>query len=1234
MKRFLLAVLFCLGAFVANAQSNIVWHNTNPTMEYEAGELNCYNIVITNTGPTAAQVHVYNPIPAGIIDANFPSLVKFYWTATNGFSGNNQQLDNTINIGVNQTVIYTVCIRIRGDYTAALPAPTVTYKPKADIVVVNTNNQSYYTPGETSTYTVTVTNNGPEAANVNVQNAIPAGVTNFSWTGSNGSGQTNFGLYDQILNMAVGQTVTYTITLTVPATQTGNLVSTTQIVGVNDPAPACPQCVDTDVAPNGADVIVTNTNNQLVYTPGGTATYTVTVTNAGPNAATGVHVTSAIPAGVTTYSWTGSNGTSGTTALDDTIASLADGQTVTYTITLDVPAAQTAAFAVVAQATATTTDPAPGCPQCTDTDYAATSADLVVSQTLNSGTTFTPGATAIYTITLTNNGPTAAQNVVMTSVLPAGITASQVTWTGNNGSSGTGAINNTIPLLLNGQAVTYTLVVDVPANYPAGQNLDNQLSVTSTTTDPDTTCASCLLSATPDPKANIVTYKTNNQATYLAGEQVTYTISVTNAGPSDATNVQVSDPAPYYTSSNTWSGNGSGGAGSLNNTIPVLAAGQTVQYTVNLFVPADFPEFIGNLINTVTVTSPDVTDPVPACPYCTDTDTPRGKFITASNNIYTVDELVKDILIDAECVGITNITSSTGTNYGQQNGIAYFHRENSTFPIKSGVVLTSGNAVGIGAVQGVQGPNIKTSTLGNAPGWPGDNQLETILGGGDSSFDATWIKFNFKPLTATFRFNYLFASEEYDGSAFACNYSDIFAFILTDLNTGAVSNLAVVPNTNTPVKVTTVHPIIPGSCPAINEAYFGQWNNSPAAAAASPINFNGQTKVLTAVGNVDPTHEYSIKLVIANEQDHILNSAVFLEAGSFDIGQPELPGDLTMQTGQARCYEQPYTLSVNTQGISYNITWQHNGQPFLDDQGNAVTTASIQVTEPGTYTVYASSVQDPTCSLTDEIVIEFLPQIPAGNASDLIQCENSSGIYTFDLTQNNAAVSNGLNPGDFPLTIHTSENDATYGFSALSQSQAQNFQGTNGQMIYMRVEDLAFGCYVIRPFKLIISPVPVANQPQPIELCDAGNDNTEAFDLTSRNPQVLGSQDPALYTITFHTSQAAADSNNIDITTPTAYDAASATTVYVRVTSTGNTSCYDVTPLDLILHPTPEIIVPADGFACQADGYVLPVLAVGNYFTQPGGAGTQLNAGDVITTSQTIHIYAQTGTTPNCTDQE
>src|SRR5690606_1061493 len=70
------------------------------------------------------------------------------------------------------------------------------------------------------------------------------------------------------------------------------------------------------------------------------------------------------------------------------------------------------------------------------------------------------------------------------------------------------------------------------------------------------------------------------------------------------------------------------------------------------------------------------------------------------------------------------------------------------------------------------------------------------------------------------------------------------------------------------------------------------------------------------------------------------------------------------------------------------------------------------------------------------------------------------------------------------------------------------------------------------------------------------------------------------------------------------------------------------TPVELTIIDSPIVDAPADVTAC--DSYTLPVLTNGNYFTGSGGTGTPLFAGDLITTTQTIYVFAQTGTVPNC----
>ncbi|OYQ43368.1 hypothetical protein CHU92_03480, partial [Flavobacterium cyanobacteriorum] len=1244
--------------YLVNTGADIVVVNTNNQAAYAPGAVT-YTVTVTNNGPETAQnVVVTNPIPSGI--------TAFSWTGSNGSSGTNTALNNTIpTLAVGQTITYTINLTVPTGYSAlfltstASAVSSTTFDPDsscpqctdqdyrasstADVVVTNTDGQVFYTNGQPNVYTVTVTNNGPNfATNIQVRNPVPAGIpaSAMTWTGSNSSSGTGE-LVNNINSLAVGQTITYTVTIQVPVTFTGNLVNEVIATSYADPNPACTQCIDIDINDDPeANIVVTNTNGQDIFTPGGSSVYTLTVTNNGPAVAQNVVVSNPIPAGITSFTWSGSNGSSGTnTSLTDNIASLAAGQTITYTINLAVPAGYSATSVVsAASVTSTTLDPVPACPACTDIDYNQPSANIVVTQTLNSGTQFTPGNTAIYTVVITNEGPANAQNVNVQDVLPAGIAASSVTWSSSDGSAGTGALADIIPTLADGESVTYYIYVPVPSGYSPSQNLVHQINITSPTPDPDVSCPGCTNTATPNLKADLNIIKDNGQTTYVLGEPVMYTITVTNAGPSDAYNVLVTDPISLNVQNMTWYGNGAGGPGSMSNTINVLPAGQSVQYIVRFDVPETHP--FDNLINTVTVTS-NTPDPNPACPRCTDIDTPRGRFVTAAQNLYTNRELVEDVLIGAGCL-VSNISWSTGPT-ADKNGIAYFHRNNSDFPVKEGVVLVCGSAV---TPVGIAGPNpgAPGGVMSNNPGWAGDPDLIPFLQPDENiTNDATSIQFTFTPLKDEISFNFLMASEEYSYNNFECNFSDVFAFILTDLTAAsAPQNIALVPGTNTPVRVTSVHTATPGCAAAANPQWFGQYNwlppGSPATipkvnANVAPINFNGHTAKMEARADVVPGHQYRLKLVIANEGDNQLNSAIFLENG-FDLGQARLPEDLSFANGTALCAGTVYDLSVQSQGVSYTFEWLRNGQPLLNNANQPITTPTIQITEPGRYTVIATTTATPVCEFRDDIIIDYTPPIGIQDPSGYQICANTSNSYTFDLTQKTNEILNGLDPFVYPLAYYATLADAEASFPALSDSEAANYTVTGPGTVYVRVDDITNGCYIIRPITIGIIDcnlqLPV---PQPIHICEAAPyDDFEVFNLTIRNNAILGTLNPAEYTVTFHATQADAAGGINAVPSPVAYNSSDAT-VYVRVQNNSNPLIFGTTSLQLIVSPQPDIQQINDVEACGS--YTLPPLVSGNYFTGPSGTGVPRFPNDVITASQTMYVYDIQGTAPyTCADEE
>src|SRR5690606_27962319 len=132
--------------------------------------------------------------------------------------------------------------------------------------------------------------------------------------------------------------------------------------------------------------------------------------------------------------------------------------------------------------------------------------------------------------------------------------------------------------------------------------------------------------------------------------------------------------------------------------------------------------------------------------------------IFASITDYTVTELVTDVLINSNCAQVSNITWSTGSNFGSVNGTGYLEENNSGFPFEYVLVLSTG------AATSVPGPNSTALGDGNMTTWLGDTQLTTYLNaiiGTNTYYNATILEFDFVPLIDHISFDFMFASEEY-----------------------------------------------------------------------------------------------------------------------------------------------------------------------------------------------------------------------------------------------------------------------------------------------------------------------------------------------------------------------------------------------------------------------------------------------------------------------------------------
>ena len=542
----------------------------------------------------------------------------------------------------------------RSDNSSTTPA--ITPAAIADIVTVKKlkdPSQTTFVPGQDVVYVITVTNNGPsDAKNVKVTDIAPAGTIISAWTATvttgtvtlpNTSGTGN--LNETITSIPNGAVVTYQVTVAVPASftatisNTANVTATTQDNDQTDNSSTTPA-----ISPAAIADIVTvkqlKDPSQTTFVPGQDVVYVITVTNNGPSDARNVNIKDNAPAGTTISSWTAAvtagtvtlPNTSGAGNLNETIATFPDGAVVTYEVTVKTPASFSGNLSNTALVTSGTTDPTPGNNNNTSASTTpAPKADVAVAKQLkNAGqTTFSPGTAVVYTITVTNNGPSDAKNVNIKDNAPAGTTISAWTATVNKGAvtlphtNGTDNLNETIVTLPDGATVTYEVTVMTPADFTG--TLSNSATIQSSTTDATPgNNTSTTPGINPAPNADIVTVKrlkNATQTTFVAGKEVAYVITVTNNGPGDAANVNIKDIAPTGTSISSWTAtvtNGTvtlphtSGTGDLDETIAVLPDAAVVTYEVVVLTPEGFT---GNLVNVAAVTS-ETPDPVPACPAC------------------------------------------------------------------------------------------------------------------------------------------------------------------------------------------------------------------------------------------------------------------------------------------------------------------------------------------------------------------------------------------------------------------------------------------------------------------------------------------------------------------------------------------------------------------------------------------------------------------------------------------
>ena len=439
----------------------------------------------------------------------------------------------------------------------------------ADLAVTKIASPNPAIHGQLLTYSILVQNLGPDpAVDGQITDMLPALLLGQEFSLDNGaSWQPWTGSY-ALGTIANGRQIQVLIRGTVSMDAEG-LVENTATVSSSTPDPDPGNNSDTVRIPVdvSADLAVVKTGLPVAVRAGEPLVYTMIVTNAGPSAAQDVELADQTPGallgpelsmdgGITWVPWSSPY----------PLRTLLPGDNRTVLIRGTVsPSAQAGPLSNTAVVSSTTPDPNPDNNTDTAPVEVEQSADLSVVK--EGGTSpAVPGQQFQYTITVGNSGPSDGQNVILTDSVPAALLGQEfsldngATWAPWSSPYGLG-------ILPAGQSRSVLLRGTVSTT--AGDTLVNTAVVASTTPDPDPSNNSSTDVTPVLQTADLAVVKTGPVDPVQPGQSLTYTILVTNRGPSTAQGVILADITPPELSNVEFSLDGGATWGPWSGSYPI-----------------------------------------------------------------------------------------------------------------------------------------------------------------------------------------------------------------------------------------------------------------------------------------------------------------------------------------------------------------------------------------------------------------------------------------------------------------------------------------------------------------------------------------------------------------------------------------------------------------------------------------------------------------------------------------
>jgi uncharacterized repeat protein (TIGR01451 family)/CSLREA domain-containing protein len=597
-----------------------------------AGNLT-HTVTITNNGPsdaTGIAVTESLMIPAGVtLDSATPSQGSFAagtWTVGDLAMGASATLTLVVTVdasaadgatvdssaavsAVNEVLVNT------GD-DAATESTTIVREVDLAVSVAESIDPVVAGSGAGNlVHTVTLVNNGPSDATavvLDVTRTLPAGVSLDSAVASQGS---LVGTTWTVGDVAMGASVTLTLTLTADQTAADGAAIVTSasvasagetLVSTGDDAASETTSVSRE---HNVSVFITESVDPVAAgTPAPSLTYVVIARNFGPSDVSGLTLDLALtlPSGVTIEEIIPSTGSFSDPTW--TVGELANGESETLTIQLAVAtsAADGSTITCAAEITGaagTLTDTGDDSDSEDTTVSAEVDLELSAAESADPVTAGSGAANLVHTVTITNHGPSdaLAAAVDLTSTLPAGVTIDSVTPTVGSYTDPTWSVGD----LGVGASATVEITYTIGADAPAGDSVDLDAQATANAAIINTGDDQVSVSTLIDASTDLEIIKTDSEDPLVSGQDLTYTLEIVNHGPSDSTGAIVTDVLPGDVTFVSASAGCSEAAGTVTCTVDPLTVGVSsffdIQVTVDLGAPM--------LTNTATVAANE-TDPV------------------------------------------------------------------------------------------------------------------------------------------------------------------------------------------------------------------------------------------------------------------------------------------------------------------------------------------------------------------------------------------------------------------------------------------------------------------------------------------------------------------------------------------------------------------------------------------------------------------------------------------------